>query len=44
MVGIDHEMIGVPRTIADLEDAPHINAQHLSEAIQYRTLDRNLWM
>jgi magnesium chelatase family protein len=37
-------ILKVARTIADLEAAPHINAQHLSEAIQYRTLDRNLWM
>ena len=34
----------VARTIADLEAAPNINAQHLSEAIQYRTLDKNLWV
>jgi len=33
----------VARTIADLEAAPGIGVQHLSEAIQYRTLDRNLW-
>jgi len=32
------------RTIADLEAAPAIAAHHLSEAIQYRTLDRNLWV
>ncbi|MBL69365.1 MAG: magnesium chelatase [Verrucomicrobiales bacterium] len=31
------------RTIADLDDAPAIQTAHLSEAIQYRTLDRQLW-
>ena len=36
-------ILKVARTIADLEAAPTINATHLSEAIQYRTLDRNLW-
>ncbi len=28
--------------VADLEGAENIEASHLSEAIQYRTLDRNL--
>ncbi len=37
-------ILKVARTIADLEAAPNINATHLSEAIQYRTLDRNLWV
>lgn len=37
-------ILKVARTIADLEAAPDLTAQHLSEAIQYRTLDRNLWM
>ena len=37
-------ILKVARTIADLEAAPALNATHLSEAIQYRTLDRNLWV
>jgi len=37
-------ILKVARTIADLEAAPALTATHLSEAIQYRTLDRNLWV
>jgi hypothetical protein len=31
------------RTIADLEGAENIAVNHLSEAVQYRRLDRNLF-
>ena len=35
-------ILKVARTIADIEGKENIEAAHLSESIQYRTLDRNL--
>ncbi len=37
-------IIKVARTIADLEESSQILPVHISEAVQYRGLDRNLWM
>lgn len=37
-------IVKVSRTIADLAGAADIAEEHLLEAIQYRTLNRNLWM
>jgi magnesium chelatase family protein len=37
------KIIRVARTIADLEQSPNIEPNHIEEAINFRMLDRDIW-
>ena len=38
-----HKVLGVARTIADLDHAEMIQGKHLREALSYRTMDARYW-
>ena len=38
------KVLRIARTIADLDASPRIEVQHITEAINYRILDRTMWV
>ena len=37
------KILKMSRTVADLAEADEIHPEHLAEAVQYRSLDRQWW-
>ena len=37
------KILRIARTIADLEGSANIEVPHITEAVQYRSLDRKFW-
>ena len=37
------KILRIARTIADLDESDNIELQHVTEAVQYRSLDRKFW-
>lgn len=38
-----HRLLKVARTVADLDDSPKINSEHIAMAISFRSLDKSNW-